>query len=92
MVVTGCSKSVQTSNTCDKYGITWHIADVLVIGALVIDTVMLQAPKSRVPTFPRQIDHVDTNLIFVMGLNTARCKLTRKGDFVPVANYDVTRT
>ena len=46
--------------------------------------IALQAPKLRVPTFPRQI-------VFVIGLSTPRYRLTKKGDTVPIANYDVTK-
>ena len=43
---------------------------------------MSRAPKSREPTFPRQI-------VFVVGTSTPRYRHTKKGDFAPITNYDV---
>ena len=45
-----------------------------------MSTVRLQAPKSRVPTFPCQI-------VFIIG--TPHYGYTKKGDSVPATNYDV---
>ena len=44
--------------------------------------VKLQATKSRVPNFPRQI-------VFVIGTSTPRYRHTKKGNSVPKTNYDV---
>ena len=52
------------------------------MGSLVVDIIALQAPKSRVPTFPRQI-------VFVTDTSTPHYRHTEKGDFVPNMNDDV---
>ena len=53
----------------------------IVTGILFIGTVRLQEPKSRVPTFPRQIG-------FVIGISTPRYRHT-KSHSVPMTNYNV---
>ena len=62
--------------------VTKLVQYILVTCTLVKGTVRLQAPKSRVPTIPRQI-------VFVIGTSTPRYGHIKKGDSVLVTNYDV---
>ena len=56
---------------------------LFVIGMLVIHTIALQAPKSRVPSFPCQI-------VFVIGIiSTPRYRHAEKGGFWPTTKNDV---